>query len=158
MANNPGVHENSGWTIGQSISMELDTAFFILLGSEYTGDILTDFLPLVRAVPSEWLVEFKQMLGQTARSNSILEAVALWAGVLFDEDYSHATLAMRQLDVETALEHLSQQAVAYQLTPDAALPPIERLVDLTCRFRIALFQNLGIEWISKALTVLRLEV
>jgi DNA-binding transcriptional ArsR family regulator len=138
-----GVTDQVGWVIGRSIALELDTAIGFACGKMTLGELPEEFTSLVRALPAEWREEYIDLLGEPKPFGIILEPTAILADVLHEEDYSRATLAMREMSLEKALERLKDQSAAYGLQPDSNLPLPERLVDLTMRFRLALYSQLG---------------
>lgn len=143
MTNPQGVTDQVGWFIGRSIASELDVAISFVCGKKALGELPEDFFSLMKALPAEWRDEYVNLLGEPKPFSIILEPAAILANVLDEEDYSKATLAMRELSIETALAHLTEQCVAYNLQPDPNLLVHERLVDLLMRFRLVLYTQLG---------------
>jgi len=137
------VTDQAGWVIGRSIALELDTAIGFACGKMTLGELPEEFTPLVRALPAEWREEYIDLLGEPKPFGIILEPTAILADVLHEEDYSQATLAMREMSFEKALERLTDQSAAYGLQPDSNLSLPELLVDLMMRFRLALYSQLG---------------
>jgi DNA-binding transcriptional ArsR family regulator len=137
--------ENAGWAIGQSIALELDMALTAVSGYFSLGELPEDFAALVRAIPPDWRGEWPSLLGETKGLVSILEPPANLAGVLLDTDYRRATLAVRELTMESALAQLADQARPLGLIPKVDLPPAEALVDLGLDLMIALYTDLGFE-------------
>jgi DNA-binding transcriptional ArsR family regulator len=84
------------------------------------------------------------MLGAPRRNIAILEEAAALAGTLAVGDYGEATLAIRELTSEAALDRLAARA-APGLAPDPALPMPQRLADLAARYKLAAYVGLGFE-------------
>jgi DNA-binding transcriptional ArsR family regulator len=137
--------QNAGWAIGQSIALELDMALTAVSGYFSLGELPEDFAALVRAIPPDWRGEWPSLLGETKGLVSILEPPANLAGVLLDTDYRRATLAVRELTMESALAQLADQARPLGLIPKVDLPPAEALVDLGLDLMIALYTDLGFD-------------
>jgi DNA-binding transcriptional ArsR family regulator len=138
--------KSSGWVVGQSIMMELDFAITYTCGGIIAEVLSDEISELARSIPDDWRDELSGMLGKRHGLTSILESAALLAGVLEGVDYGPATLAMRELSIQAALERLARNTAAAGLLPDSSLPPLERLVDLQARFRLATFAELGLHF------------
>jgi ArsR family transcriptional regulator len=92
-----------GWVVGSSIAGELDMAL-TAVGGYFVGQKLpADLGTFTDSIPQDWLADWSLFLGPRRRMVSVLEQAAFLAGVLVEDDYSRATLAMRQLDASTAL-------------------------------------------------------
>ena len=98
------------------------------------------------------------MVGSSKKLRSVLELIAWMANVLMEDDYSRATLAMREMSIEQALEHVELYAASYQLSADDVLPPAERLIDLVNRQRLAMYRQAGVEFIPEAAARLKWEL
>ncbi len=133
----------TGWIIGESIPLELDIAIAAVAGV-FTEKILpADLAVLLLSVPAEWKNELLDMLGEIKSIPSILETSASLCGVLLDGDYSHATLKMRELTIEAAVEQLSSQAISLGIEVNPSLRPAERLEELNLKIFIQTYQSLG---------------
>lgn len=134
----------AGWIVGQSIALELDAALFMVLQKSISAPQIPDLVNLVEAVPAEWRAELLSLL-ETADSHlhSVLEPAADLVDVLFEEDYSKATLSVRQMDAAQALARLAARASEWNVFADESLSLEERLVDLFIRFRLSVFQAYG---------------
>ena len=89
------------------------------------------------------------MIGDLGKSQGFLEPAAYLAGVFMEGDYSRATLAMRELTAETALERLRAPGQALGAPPDAELPLEPRLADQLMRVEMRLFQDAGFEMVDR---------
>jgi DNA-binding transcriptional ArsR family regulator len=148
----------AGWEVGQSIAMEIDLALAVVGGrSDFGSDLSQYFSSLKLSIPANWLEEYKGMVGETHGLRPILEPAAILAGVLLEEDYTRATMAVRELTVEEALIHMEERARPYNLSGDTALPLNERLVDLFVRLKLVLFQELDFKITSEAARSLHLK-
>src|SRR4051812_16877482 len=123
----------AGWRVGQSAPLELSLALAITSGSG-EGLIPSETRGTqVQQMPAEWNVEWGELLGGRRRGGEVVEYLAVLAGVLLEADYSRATLAMRDLTLDAALGEAIRQAAPFDLSPDAARAPAERLADLVLR-------------------------
>jgi DNA-binding transcriptional ArsR family regulator len=139
-----GRASQAGWTVGQSMAMEIDLALAVVSGGTGFGrDLSQYFASLQLSIPTSWLEEYRLMFGETRGLRSILEPAAILAGALLDGDYSRVTMAIRELTIDDALAHMEERARPYSVAADPNLPPRERLVDLFVRLKLALFQELG---------------
>ncbi len=147
---NPIEQSNSlGWSSGCSIAMELDAALYVACGS-LPGGAAAAFSALVMNFPGEWRAEFNSFFGEPKTLQSTLEVTAALAGVVLEEDYSRATLAMRELTLDAALVRLAAQAQAFGLSADVSLPPPQRLVELALRMDGSILHDLGFSLDSTA--------
>jgi DNA-binding transcriptional ArsR family regulator len=96
-------------------------------------------------VPEAWRAQWPELVGGAQRWVSLLADIAVLAGVLDDEDYSRATLAMRELTLPDALTALVRQVAPLGLRPDPGMAPTEQFTDLSLRSSQALNQRLGME-------------
>lgn len=136
------------WLIGQSIAEELDYALYAVTGRFLVGEMAPEYSSLVRAVPEAWRAELQALLGDLSSSQGILEPAAYLAGVLVDSDYSRATLAIRELTAETALERLRSAGQALGVAPDPGLPLEPRLADWLVRMEMQQFQGAGLDMVD----------
>lgn len=143
MIEKPGT--NLGWTVGQSIAAELDTAIEIISGSIFQGGSLRDFNPLIQAIPQAWLDELNILLSEARGFRATLEILAILADVLLESDYSLATLAMRELTLSSSMDRLKKMGASLNLNPDLTLPLEEQLVDLYWRLNLEEFTRVGIQ-------------
>jgi DNA-binding transcriptional ArsR family regulator len=98
----------AGWVVGSSIAAELDLALTATGGYFMGQDLAPDIAAFLSAVPDDWLVDWQRFLGGRRRMVSLLGHAAFLAGVVAERDYSTATLAMREMDSQTALRALDQ--------------------------------------------------
>jgi DNA-binding transcriptional ArsR family regulator len=133
----------AGWTVGSSISLELDEALTVACSHYPLADLPVEMAKLVHAIPTSWIAEWTQMMGTGVGAISVLEMAAGLAGVLTDDDYSRVTLGTRELTVAAALSRMVTCASVDGLVPNEELAPAERLVDLAARWHSALYAKLG---------------
>ncbi len=134
---------NTGWSIGQSIAIELHVVLSAIQGYFAIAGLPEDVVALLDALPADWQDELPTMLGSTRRLFSIMGLAARLAGVMLDGDYGRATMAMRQLTVAEALDHAIGEAQNFGLEADANLPPPARLVALWLALQVALYADVG---------------
>ncbi len=138
-----GNLENGGWRIGQSIALELDVALMtaseFFIGANLSDEVLAFF----QSVSSDWQKEYQELVGESRNFLAVLETAAYLAGSLFESDYSRATLAIREMSVEEALEQVKRESAKLGVQVDTGLPLAERFVDLELRHKIATFQKFG---------------
>lgn len=154
MSTNTGV-ENAGWTIGQSAALELDVALTAIGGYFVAGGLPEDFTVMLQALPAGWRAEWAELLDNSKGLLSLLEPAAYLAGVLLEADYSRATLAIRELTVEAALERLAEPAGRWAVTAGSGLSPQERLVEMSSRLMHAVYAEAGFEVAEQDRTIRR---
>ncbi len=117
-----------GWTIGRSISLELDFALFMCRGALHKLPKAT--ADLRARLPERWLEELPELLGRDTGWFYPNEYLARWSGVLISDDYDTATLAMRDTTVEEAV---AQVAATSGVEPNNSLEPVKQLIDIEQR-------------------------
>lgn len=143
----------TGWTVGQSIAWELDTALTLVTGTA-DPDQLPDALgALWRAVPADWRAESSALLGPNRYPISLISEAAPWAGVLHGDDYTRVTLAIRSLTAAQALDAITPAAAARGEVADVTRSQADRLVDLATRLTWRLYQEIGFDLPSESLPV-----
>lgn len=134
-----------GWSVGPSIVHELDMALGIVMGADSELRRAFRIPKLEETLPADWAAQWPEMLGEVPREwLGILSNAAHLAGVELEADYSRATLAIRELTLEAALETAVQELAPLGLAPDPGLPPAERLVDLMARSTPAVMATFGL--------------
>ncbi|HEX9013796.1 MAG TPA: winged helix-turn-helix domain-containing protein, partial [Anaerolineaceae bacterium] len=131
------------WSIGSSIAEELDFAMYAVRGRFLGGEFPVEYGSLLRTVPPIWRAELDALLGEPGGTHGVLEPAAFLAGTLLDDDYSRATLAVRELSAEAALERLRETAQQMGVEPDLSLPFEPRLADLFGRMEDRTFREAG---------------
>lgn len=129
-----------GWRVERSIAIELDVAaFYIRLGPDALPKTMSD---LAISIPDGWLSEYDELSGAAGDTHlvSVIEPMARWAGVLFEEDYDTASAAIREI---TAADAIKQVAASSGLQPRDDLEPAESLIDLDLRVAAELFAPFG---------------
>ncbi len=104
---NPGSRTTSGWTISYSICMELDTVLHLLLNQRILGTTIPDFNDLLAGIPLEWLDELHDIFGKENISDSLLETLAVFSGVILEDDYSRASMVIREMNLPTLLTQIT---------------------------------------------------
>lgn len=131
------------WSIGRSIILELETALTFALDRSLLPGLSSDIAELVNAIPEDWLMAWNDLWGRAENYRFGLDNAASLAGTIEGEDYVQATLPVRELTVQAALERLTVQARDMGLSPNPQLAPIDRLIELGMQKQIALFTELG---------------
>lgn len=138
----------AGWTIGESIAMELDAALSIAGGYLWPGELRTESLGWLHALPADWQEQWPEFLGGLGGFVSLLETLAYLAGVILENDYSRATLAMREISAETAASRIGD------------VPGADRGVDLAARIaavKETAYAAVGLVWREEQTRFLRRE-
>jgi DNA-binding transcriptional ArsR family regulator len=126
--------------------MELDVVLTGARGASWSAAFHQEFNDLIELLPQGWLSDWDEMLGRPSEMLSLLDKLAYLAGVLGEEDYQAATLAMRKLSTLEILERLTDLAAPYGMHPDPQLDQTERLIDLGVRLFGSLFPSLGLQY------------
>ena len=135
----------AGWSVGRSIPLELDVIFTIIGGYFLSGGFPKGLMDMIQSLPEDWRADFSLFMGEESRIIDFLDLLASLAGVVEVEDYSQATLAMRELTLPAALEILIERTriLAIPLHPD--LPANERLAAMLVQEMIAVYRSMGME-------------
>jgi len=133
--------KQTGWVVGESIALELDMTLTGINGY-FFSDWAEGFDTLLDSISEDWLAEMQSILAGFKGFISILDYAAIFAGVQFEADYSKATMAIRDLSIQGALERLVEMASKYGLSPDISMQVDEQLVDLALRFHIAIYDEI----------------
>lgn len=131
-----------GWSLVQSIASELDAVLGVTSG---TQEILKIAHPVLESIPADWKAQWSELMGRPRSWPAVLGIMALLAGVDFEDDYSRATLAMRELTLPVALERAEAYYQEYGLQPNPALPLDEQLADLMARGSEAVELSFGLK-------------
>jgi DNA-binding transcriptional ArsR family regulator len=134
-----------GWWIGESIALEMDIALTAAGGYFATGGLSEDVVAMLQTIPDDWQAEWPELMGDFKGIRSVLGYAAYLADSIMDSDYSRATLAIRELTVEEALNRVQRDAQKFGLNTVKGLPPAEQLVDVWIRMLAASFKELGFD-------------
>lgn len=156
MPDNISKISGAGWSINQSIILELDTALFNLFTESTLVATIKDFKPLLQAIPDDFKEDLKTLLEPIGQYRFLMEAAATLADVIPIVDYSQATMEMRELTLVHALDRQIAKSSLYHLQPDRVLQIQDQLVDLAVRTRDVLYDELGVhplpnyksQWVS----------
>jgi DNA-binding transcriptional ArsR family regulator len=132
--------EPQGWRVERSIAIELDiAAFYIRLGADALPKTMSD---LAISIPDDWFSEYDDLTGAAGDTHlvSMIEPMARWAGVLFEEDYDTASAAIREISTADAINQIAESS---GLEPRTDLEPAESLIDLDLRVAAELFSPFG---------------
>jgi DNA-binding transcriptional ArsR family regulator len=117
------------WEIQRSIPLELDI-FFTLFNDYLPHASLSDaFASFLDRIPADMLAEIQALLGEGKHFYSLFVPAAYAAGTLFEEDYTRATLPIRQMSAAEAVELTLLRAAQDGIQLEAAhdLPAREQL-------------------------------
>lgn len=103
-------HKGGGWSLGQSIALELDIALSFAAQPEPPLGRGPAFEEVWALLGKEEREEYRLLLGEARPFRSVLEVLAILAGVVDEADYGRASLRMRALDPPSALEALLLRA------------------------------------------------
>ena len=131
------------WSIGRSIILELDLALAFLTDTPILAALSTNEINLSKTIPEDWLSAWAELWGTSEKYHDILETAAYMAGSFAGDDYGQVTRTIRELTLESALEHLTYQAVTLGLPPLPDLSPRESLDDLFERIVITTYTQSG---------------
>lgn len=127
------------WRLANSIATELDIGLWLVRAAPHKLPKATT--DLRASIPEVWLDELTEIMGPPAGLFYPVEILSRWAGVMLEDSYEVATLAMRELTVDDAIERSAAMA---SLVPDESLPPLERLADLERRMEAELIEKSGL--------------
>lgn len=133
-----------GWEIISSIAIELDLALSALQDYNLGANMPEEFAGVIRQIPLEWRPELEALFGKSGEIPPVLETLAWIGGVIAEEDYSRATLVMRDLTVEFAIERMQKEFAPYGIEMLTGLPLVERFIDFGVRARLALYRELDL--------------
>lgn len=135
--------DRGSWFITRSIALELDVVMMIASEGAPTGRIAPALTELWTSLPAGWYREGAEILGLSRNIGSMLVHAALIAGSAFVEDYSQATLPIRELSTAEALARVAKQTQPLGFSPAPDLAPGPAFVDLRTRALVAFFQSIG---------------
>jgi len=147
------VRYPGGWVVARSIAKELDAALSLFSGYGEETSRPPEVVSAMRAVPHDWRSQWSDLLGAPRRWIGVLMEMAILAGVLLEEDYSRATLAMRQLTLEGALCAVESALRSYGLEPDTDGSLEERFVRTAARLVPAINRNVDLTPVSEEVTI-----
>jgi ArsR family transcriptional regulator len=131
------------WSIGRSIILELETALTFALDRRLLPGLSSDIAEVVNAIPEDWRLAWNDLWGKVENYRYGLENAARIAGTIEGEDYGQATLPVRELTIEAALERLTAQAANLGISVDARLDAADQLVELGAQKQVKVFSELG---------------
>lgn len=133
-------HKRGGWSVVQSIAVELDVALGAMIGVQWPDRIGQQF-----AVAEDWRDQWSELMGRPRPWPGVLGLLSLLADVEFEADYSKATLAMRELTLPVALQRAASYYAGYASAPEPTLPLEAQLIDLVSRGAQALDESIGLQ-------------
>lgn len=131
-----GVTVRRTYGVIQSIALELEMACRFLSASDRP-----ELPPEAALIPPQWREEGQALAGPGRGWDWHLGAAAWLAGVLAEADYRTATLAIRELTAEEALDRLIRLLGAPKRSD---LAPAEQLVDEAARWMQCAYGQYGI--------------
>ncbi|NMB17394.1 MAG: winged helix-turn-helix transcriptional regulator [Firmicutes bacterium] len=136
--------KEASWVVSTSIALELDS----ILAAIAPGRRLVlseDIMAFVQSLPDSWVNEWSDFLGPPRSDVFVVSAMAELAGVIYEDDYSTATLAMRELSIDEALDRAESLWSKWHVRPCESLPEAERLVDVVVQGLTAAYDTLGMD-------------
>jgi len=124
------------YSVIESIALELELACRVLAAKDRP-----EWRPGAEAISSQWRAEGEALAGPGRDWHWHLGAAAWLAGVLAEPDYRNATLAIRELTAEEALDRLSR-LLGSPIRSD--LTPAEQLADEAARWMEGAYGQYGI--------------
>lgn len=129
---------------GRSIALELGVALSAAGPHLPASHLSADLAQVVQTIPEDWRSAWPDMLGAPRRWVSVLTHAAVLAGVVAEEDYSRATLRMRELSALEAVAAAAALAAPGGITPDPDLSPERQLVWLMEQLQAQAWERLGL--------------
>lgn len=133
-----------GWTVGRSIAFELALALHGISGRLAVNELPEGLGPLLKLLEEDWRDAWEALIGPLHDTLKLPAVIAWLADAYMLEDYSKATRAMRELDLQTALRRMTERAAAHGVSADPALSPAEQLVELWAQTERATFESVGL--------------
>ena len=133
------------WSIGRSIILEMETFLNFALNQHLLPGLTADIVETVNTIPKDWLQAWEELWGKSENYRYGLEIAARIAGTIEVDDYGQATLPIRELTVEAALERLAVQTEELDPAPSPKLDPVGQLIELGTQKQIALYSALGFQ-------------
>jgi DNA-binding transcriptional ArsR family regulator len=132
------------WVVRPSIALELD---FILAAVAPARRLVLseELMEFVQSLPDSWVNEWSEFLGPSRSEVLVISAMAELAGVIYEGDYSTASLAMRELSIDEALRQAESVWAEWCVEPCESLPEAERLVDMVAKGQTAVYDTLGMD-------------
>jgi DNA-binding transcriptional ArsR family regulator len=135
------LERNYGWQIVRSATMDLDVGLAMAGGSFPRAGITSDILPL-KDTPEDWKEEWQVYFGNMGWFSSVMEYAGFLADVLDEPDYARATMAIRQMTVESAAERMCEKASAIGLNLQNGSTPEETLIRNSIAYRKFGFESI----------------
>ncbi len=146
---------NTGWTITQSICLELDQLINLFSNRSIMRETVQDYAGLLEAVRPEWVDELVDLTGKSSQGWNFMEALAVLSGQIHTLDYGAATLAMRSMDMDGFRARLLELIHANDLPVDTSNPD---LAEMLAGFRQAVFETQNLHPLQDPLQRTRAEV
>lgn len=150
MTNSP----TTGWTITQSICLELDQVINQFSNYSVMGETAQDYAGLLEAIRPEWVDELVELTGKSSQGRNFLETLAVLSNQIHTLDYASATMTMRSMDLDGFRARLLELIRANDLPMDTTNPD---LAVLLARFRQAVFETQNMHLLQDPLIRTRAE-
>lgn len=148
----PEVSASRGWSVRRSIAFEVALALHGVSGRTAVGEVPEGLTPLLHLLEDDWRQAWEGLFGPLEDTLKLPAVIAWLADACLVDDYSTATRAMRELDLTTALERMTERAAAHGVSADPDLPPPERLVALWSATERAAFESVGLSQVVERRT------
>ncbi|KAB8142041.1 winged helix-turn-helix transcriptional regulator [Chloroflexia bacterium SDU3-3] len=143
------ARDAGGWEIVESVALELDFGISIAC-DRLPAPFRQERSRQIAQQAAAWREDWAALIGRPTGWITICEYLADLAGVLTERDYGRASMAMRELGQQDALERLIDKAARYGLAPHPDLPPAERLPELYNRLIQARRQHVGFSEVPRS--------
>lgn len=135
--------EHGGWFITRSMPLELGALIWMAGEAPPPVRFAPAMAELRAALPDAWYREGAEILGLARGLGGVITSAARIAGCLCEEDYSRATLPIRELSLEAALARAAEEAGRFGLAIAPDLPPGPAFADLRARALGTFYRGLG---------------
>ncbi len=134
------------WRTAQSIFLELDTVLSIISRPKMQDGLSSELNDLLIKVDKDWIESWKGLWGRDESSMYLIENAARLAGVLLSDQYSIASVKIRELSLERILRKNLPQESQEKLRSQGL--QLKSLKDQIVRVRANRFQKLGFKFID----------
>lgn len=134
----------TSWSVQRSIVLELGAAVYYLSQRHLHLDFAEAYKPIFEATPAEWLTELEQMNPFGAKIDSVLEILGIISNSLLGDDYSQATLRMRQLTREQVQDALALQLKAMEIESVSDVSSPDKLINQAIAIHRQSYARLGL--------------
>lgn len=131
------------WSIGRSIALELDLALNFVSNKQMLPGLSADIAEAANAIPEDWSLAWDALWSKKESYRSGLEIATRVAQTVEMDQFDQATLPIREMTVQAALDRLIAQTQNLGLAPDPDLDTAGQFVELGVQKQLAVFKQLG---------------